>query len=130
MKFDIYTGYYAQMKNYRKAGLIPVSIAWGTPVWYEGETCFEVAPPYKLIKAYKTEGMSIEEYSKKYIEHLDTNVKWSAVLKRFKEISDKYKGADLVLVCFEKPEDFCHRHLLADYLNDDDICDCMEWKVK
>lgn len=26
-------------------------------------------------------------------------------------------GHDIALVCYEKPTDFCHRHLVADWLN-------------
>ena len=31
----------------------------------------------------------------------------------------------IVLLCFEKPGDFCHRHLIADYL-----MDCTDYEVK
>ena len=131
MTMDVFTGYYAQMKKYRAADLVPVSIAFVTPVWYEGETCFDVAPPHKLISEYKAGRLSVEEYSKQYIQYLDNNVKWGKVMKKLKEISAKNDNKDLVLCCYEKPEDFCHRHLLAKYLNENiDEVDCIEWKVK
>ena len=117
----IYTGYYSKMKKYKELGLVSVSIAWGTPVWYFGETCFDLAPPYKIIKAYKTNEITQEEYAEQYNEFHENQVKWSKVFKELREISGKYDNADLVLVCFEKSEDFCHRHLLADYINEQDI---------
>lgn len=32
-------------------------------------------------------------------------------------IEDIAEGQDVALVCFEAPGCFCHRHILADYLN-------------
>lgn len=112
---DIWTGYYAKMKKYKEIGLVPVSIAYGTPLWYDGETCFEVAPPRKLLVKYKEGAINQNEYAKEYKDFMKT-VKWSEVIEKLYTISDRHDGADLVLVCFEKSGDFCHRHLLAEYL--------------
>lgn len=112
---DVWTGYYAQMKKYVKADLVPVSIAYGTPVWYMGETCFELAPSRKLLVSYKKGLVDQEEYTKQYLQFLKT-VDWSLTIGKLFDISDKHQGKDLVLCCFEKPDDFCHRHLLAEYL--------------
>lgn len=35
------------------------------------------------------------------------------------------KEDKIILLCFEKPGDFCHRHLVADYL-----MDCTDYEVK
>ena len=37
-------------------------------------------------------------------------------------MSDK----SIALICYEKPEDFCHRHLVAKWFNDNGI-NCKEW---
>lgn len=125
---DIWTGYFAQMKNYKKVDLVPVSIAYGTPVWYEGETCFELAPPRKLLIAYKKKGLSTADYTKRYNDFLKT-VNWSEVIDKLYAISEKHDDRDLILCCFEKPTDFCHRHLLAEFLTKNGI-DTQEWIVK
>lgn len=125
---DIWTGYFARMKNYKKVDLVPVSIAYGTPVWYEGETCFELAPPRKLLIAYKKEGLSTADYTKRYNDFLKT-VNWSEVIDKLYAISEKHDDRDLILCCFEKPTDFCHRHLLAEFLTKNGI-DTQEWIVK
>ena len=36
-------------------------------------------------------------------------------------------GRDVALVCYEKPEGFCHRHLVADWLNENGIV-VKEWE--
>lgn len=125
---DIWTGYYAQMKKYKQADLVPVSIAYLTPVWYEGETCFELAPSRKLLKGYKAGEITQKEYIKQYKDFLKT-VKWGEVIEKLFTISDHHDSKDLVLCCYEKPSDFCHRHLLAEYLTDHGM-DVQEWIVK
>ena len=125
---DIWTGYYAQMKKYVQSDLVPVSIAYLTPVWYMGETCFELAPSRKLLTGYKAGKVTQEEYAEQYKDFLKT-VKWGEVIEKLFSISDKHDGKDLVLCCYEKPSDFCHRHLLAEYLTENGM-DVQEWVVK
>ena len=33
---------------------------------------------------------------------------------------------DIALICYEKPSDFCHRHLVADWFNKNGVY-CKEW---
>ena len=40
------------------------------------------------------------------------------------------KGKDVALMCYEKPGDFCHRHLLADFLNEKLGLDIKEFEFK
>ena len=35
--------------------------------------------------------------------------------------------SDICLVCYEKPCDFCHRHIVSDWLNKNDF-QCKEWR--
>ena len=34
---------------------------------------------------------------------------------------------DIALICYEKPSDFCHRHLVAEWLNQNGF-KCEEWR--
>ena len=34
----------------------------------------------------------------------------------------------IALICYEKPSDFCHRHLVADWLNKNGV-ECKEWEL-
>ena len=34
---------------------------------------------------------------------------------------------DIALVCYEKPNDFCHRHLVGKWLRENGI-ECREWE--
>ena len=36
-------------------------------------------------------------------------------------------GKEICLICYEKPSDFCHRHLVADWLNKNGF-ECKEYE--
>lgn len=96
----IKTSYFAGYKGTRG-----VSIArWNN--WWKGETYKELAPPAELLTLYKKGLISKKGYThvyKRYLKTLDVH-------KVAKDLNGK------VLLCYEKPEDFCHRHLVATWL--------------
>ena len=109
----MFTGYFAQYKFYKEHGLQPVSISRVTP---QGMPYFpslpELAPSYDLIRGIKEGRLTQEEYTTAYKEHL-SKLRKEDILARLSEIGDLSK---LVLCCYEKPHDFCHRHIVADWL--------------
>lgn len=105
----VFTGYFAQLKKYQAAGLTPISIARITPEWFTGRDLKELAPSSDLLRRYKSGKVSEDIYKTEYFHHLD-QVKWKKVLKDLKE--------NTILLCYEKPEAFCHRRLLSEYLKD------------
>lgn len=110
---NIYTGYFAHTKTYEKAGLIPVSIARWSPKWYEGLKELSLAPPENLLKQYKGNNPpSDEEYKRIYLENLTVD----SVRQALYRIKDKANNKDVVLMCYEKPDDLCHRHILSEYI--------------
>ncbi len=105
----IYTGYFAQLKKYEDAGLTPISISRWSPKWYKGEECNILAPSSDLLTRYKNGQADDKQYIREYVTGLFT-----IDLKRLME--DLSKDRDIVLLCYEKNEDFCHRHLLSEFL--------------
>lgn len=107
----IYTGYFAKVRKYEEAGLVPISIARWSPKWFQGERCVELSPSDGLLTYYKAGAVSEEDFEEQYIAELD-NLDMLTLLAEI--ASDK----DIVLCCYEKSSDFCHRHILAKYLQD------------
>lgn len=101
----IYTGYFAKMAAYRNAGLTPVSIARYAPKWYTGHQYKQLAPLPEMLR------MSEPEYVPLY----NTSVlRYHNPARLAEELHTL--GDNVVLLCYEKPEDFCHRHLVAKWL--------------
>jgi len=106
----IYTGYYAKLKTYEKAGLQPVSIAGRAPDFYKGPQYKSLAPEYKMFMDWKKGRINNSEYTTIFLKHLETLDK-EAVRRALEGF-----GEDVILLCYEKPGDFCHRHIVADWL--------------
>jgi len=83
-----------------------VSIARSSPVWYTGQEYKKLAPSYNLLMKYKNDGDQ-EYYIKKYNEEVLDKLNPSEV---FKEL-----GSEAILLCWEGPKKFCHRHLVANW---------------
>lgn len=114
MKF--YTGYFARIKKYETMNLFPVSIARFSPKGTNFMSFPSVMPDEKLLRDYKYNGLSEDGYKERYIrqlERIDIPKELHAIEDK---IPDSYDG--IVLCCYEKPDGFCHRHILADYVKE------------
>ena len=102
----IYTGNFANVKKYTAAGLFPVSIALSAR-YFNGALYRKLNPDYSYLNDPE------EEYIPKFEAKLN-NLSAKIVIKEFEELSC---GKDIVLLCHEKAGEFCHRRLVADWLN-------------
>lgn len=115
----MYTGYFAKIKTYEKAGLIPIAICGGIPKWYKGLWYKKLAPKWSFFNEWKngTEYKGDNDY---YICHFNNEVldKLSVlqVIEDLQKIANTKDTDKIILLCYEKPGDFCHRHLVADWL--------------
>lgn len=107
---EIRTGYFAYAKKYEEMGYQCISIARVKPRWFNGSTLYELAPTFDLLNRYKRGLVSEDNYKAEYYFMLK-NVDIDSILKTFPE------DTKIVFLCYEKSDSFCHRHLLADYLN-------------
>lgn len=105
----IYTSYFANGKKLNMAGLRMIGIALYPPKWFYGTTIRDVAPSYSILK----ETSSQEEYVNRFKNEILSKVDAKAFVEKLETIS---KGKDVALCCYEKPDDFCHRHLVAEWL--------------
>lgn len=115
------TSYFAMMRHFPD-NLTPIAICAKVPAWYEGKVYKKVAPSFDILMAYK-KTRDEETYTKAYNQFLKT-LDADQVVKDLMALSD---GKEVVLLCYEKSSDFCHRHLLAKWLKDHGY-NCEEWK--
>lgn len=108
----IYTSYFA-VENKIPQGITRVSIARWKP---KGVIALEykvLAPSETLLKKYKSGSMDIEKYAKEYYRDVLNKLTIEEVMQYFDLVSN---GNDIVLLCFEKSDSFCHRTLVAEWL--------------
>lgn len=106
----IYTSYFDNMKNLENITFI--SICGKAPEWYDGVQYKRLAPKYGFFmewKKNKDNNYYIEHFNKEVLDKLNVD----DVVKDLEALSD---GKDVCLLCYEKVGEFCHRHLVANWL--------------
>ena len=128
----IYTSYFGKLKSLPD-NIIPISICGKAPDWYKGLQYKKLAPKYDFFMEWKKNHDNdyyIEHFQKEVLGALDVNRViydfYKLCLPDNLSICDPYP-IDIALICYEKPTDFCHRHLVADWLNKNGV-KCKEWE--
>ena len=122
----IYTSYFAQIRNFPE-NVIPIAICGGLPHWYSGLWYKKLAPKYKFFMEWKKNHDNefyIEHFNKEVLEPLEKVIVLNEIqLLIPKEIRAEMdapvwrsESVHVALICYEKPGDFCHRNLVADWL--------------
>ena len=109
---NIYTSYFANLRNL-PSDVYPISIARKTPKWFTGLSIKVLAPSFRLLNQYHSDG-DTDRYTKDYNDEVLTFL-YAPKLVQFLNV--RSGGKDVVLLCYEAPDKFCHRHLVSDWLN-------------
>ena len=110
MNKRIFTGNYEECKA---GNLISISGDRGADAGFKGKFISELAPKRDFFKTYKNnigkipEEENIRYYIDNYYNQVLSKVNIEELLKDEK---------DPILLCYEKGQDFCHRHVLAEYI--------------
>ncbi len=129
----IYTSYFGNLNKLQQLDtqIVPVSIAGKTPDWFTGKKYRKLAPQYEWWKEWHDKyADNIKNGKDFYIQKYN-----DTVLNAFdpKQIADELKlladGNDVCLLCYETPEKFCHRHLVANWFQSAGIL-CAEWNQR
>jgi len=118
----IYTGYWAKVKEYEANGLTPVGISGWSPDGWTGKTYKKLAPKYVWWKEWHDKNLSTQWYITQYHNTVLNKLNPVTVAKDLQKMGD-----NVVLLCFETPDKFCHRHLVADWLNATRVADVREY---
>lgn len=97
------TSYFKKSSKHPNA----VSIAGRAPGEYTGREYKKLAPKYWFFKKYKEDGdrqFYVNAYNEEVLSKLDPK-------EVYREL-----GSDAVLLCWEEKTKFCHRHLVAEWL--------------
>lgn len=124
---EISTSYFAQLRKIEAmAGAVPVAVCRYPPDWYKGEVYKKIAPDYSMMTGMKNADTR-EYFKSKYLKEVLGRLEPGIVEKDIAAIVERNGGAFAVLLCFEKPADFCHRHLVAEWLGRDPAAAELKW---
>lgn len=136
----IYTSYFAKLKSLPD-NVMPISICAKAPIWYNGLQYKILAPKYDFFIKWKEthdNDFYIRCFNEQVLNGLDV---YEVVDTLYNLLPEKEKlyidmtncppwenpNVSIALVCYEKPTDFCHRHLVSEWFNKNGIR-CEEWQ--
>lgn len=99
--YVMYTSYFAKRKEIKPE--LMVSIARSKPRWVKCEEYLDLAPPWDLVQYWKETGDE-KGYCKRYYDEVLSKLD---VEKVYEDLKDKY------IMCWEKSGSFCHRRIVA-----------------
>ena len=109
---EVRTSYFANHKKYKD--YVRLSIAKFPPPNSYDFNIYFLAPSMYLLRSYKDGTIGEEEYVKEYVQQLND---FSKDIENFVNVlKNEFADKKVVLLCYEK-DGFCHRHILAEYLN-------------
>lgn len=113
----IYTSYFAKIRSLPD-NFVPISISIYPPKGWTGLEYKQLAPSASILSEWKQRG-DCKRYIDRYFDEILSK------LDPFQVAADLYQmagdGKYPVLICYEKSEDFCHRHLVTSWLEENNI---------
>lgn len=120
---QIYTSYFANLKTLEEAGIYCVAICSKVPDFFKGPNLESVAPSKSILYEYKNSQQTDadrEHYRQRYENEILCAYRFHPeyLTDRLAYFSSVEGNKDVALLCYERPEDFCHRHILAEWMNE------------
>lgn len=119
----IFTSYFAKVGKLSEKGIIPISISLYPPKWWNGFQMKELAPSKSMLSGSIFEEEYIRLYNTNILEKLDAK-------ELINKLSERYKNRDIALCCFESPDKFCHRQLVAKWIENETGIKVEEYKFE
>ena len=85
-----------------------ISIAIGTPIWFNGKIFKELQPTWNIVMNHKRGIITDEEYTKIY---------YDTVLNKLNPIKVIENLDTKILLCWCPKNKFCHRKIVSNWLN-------------
>lgn len=135
----IYTSYYDNVKNLPD-NIIAVGISGWIPDDFTGIAYKKLAPKYKFFmewKENKDNNFYIFHFNEEVLKELDAKKVLDDITKKLPVHIIEYlnknhetiansKKYSIAFICYEKPDEFCHRHLVANWFIENGI-NCVEY---
>ena len=110
----IYTSYFAKLSKL-PSNITPIAICGKSPEWYKGIQYKKLAPKWSFFSIWK-ETHDNDYYIQHFNEEVLSPINADDIIHELYSLAGKNQDENIVLICYEKPGDFCHRHLVAEWL--------------
>ena len=111
----IYTSYFGNYRNF-PANCVAISITRFPPKNWKGLEIQSVAPTADKLMKFKNKEIDETIFTYQYLMQLNKDKNLHPRVQTVLQYLERQYGT-VVLCCYEKTGEFCHRHILADWLN-------------
>ena len=118
----LYTSYFNNIPNLPST-IIPIAICAKCPDDYSGLHYLKLKPTWEIWQSWTANHNELE-YARKF--NLDVLSPLDPKLIAT-ELHQMANSDDVALICYENPKQFCHRHLVATWFNNNGI-PCKEYR--
>ncbi len=119
----VYTSYFARAGKLIQANVTPIGIALYPPKFFYGSSISCLAPKRYMLN----DKLSEEEYTQLYIGDVLSKINIPILKDTMLRMSNE---KDIALLCYEKPGEFCHRHIFSRWWLEETGELIEEWGVK
>lgn len=123
----VYTSYYGSRELPEDAVRVQISVSKPRGFAVD-ESILDLSPDSSTLWAYKDRRINDAEYTRRFYAKIDG--KEAEILSKLDDIQKRHPGKDVVLLCWEKPGEFCHRRLFADWAKEHLSLDIREFKQR
>lgn len=121
----IYTTYFENLKNLPEH-ITPIAICLKSPEWYRGLEYKKLAPHESFFRKWKANHDN-NYYITSFNQQVLQNLSVEEVIEDLNALIKTTANRDIALICYELPGEFCHRHLVSQWLNKHNVF-CIEWE--
>lgn len=122
---NIYTSYFPAVRKMNLDTIVPIAICIKPPAGWKGLIYTKLAPNYSILMDYKN-NHNVEIYTERFKNEILSKLDMNTVID---ELTNMANDKDIALLCYEKPTDFCHRHLVAEHIKNTMDIDIKEWQA-
>lgn len=119
-----YTSYFGMLCKL-PSNVVPVCITRHKPRWYDGLCCQSLRPSQLILDAYRINQITQDEYKHMYTQQVLLRLCPARIMNKLQRLVGS--GCTPALMCYEKSGQFCHRHIVSDWLTAYGL-PCIEWQ--
>lgn len=115
----LFTSYYSKVARSSTDALL-IRVSNTKPDWFSkplATLSVDVFPTWDIINAFKNGYISYETFCDEYRSLINARTTPDIIYHEIESLAEHYGKEDVVLLCWEKDGDFCHRTELARMLS-------------
>ena len=119
----MYTTYFGGLARL-PSSIFPIAICLIPPKTWTGRRYWKLAPTSAILDAWQ-KNHDEDAYRRDFDSQILSKLDPARTVAELRKMAGR--GQEIALVCYEAPGEFCHRHLVADWLRKAGVAEVKEY---